>query len=49
MFSDRNDAYTIDTTNVLFILSGAFVGLEGILHRRLSKGVSKILSHDGKS
>ncbi|PAV20964.1 ATPase regulatory subunit [Pyrrhoderma noxium] len=36
--TDRNDAYTIDTTNVLFILSGAFVGLEGILHRRLSKG-----------
>ena len=31
--------YQIDTSNVLFILSGAFVGLENIIKRRVAKGV----------
>lgn len=28
------------STNILFILSGAFVGLENIISRRIGKGVS---------
>jgi len=31
--------YQIDTSNVLFILSGAFVGLDSIIKRRVAKGV----------
>ncbi|CCM01722.1 uncharacterized protein FIBRA_03787 [Fibroporia radiculosa] len=34
----RPEAYSIDTSNVLFILSGAFVGLENIIKRRVVKG-----------
>jgi len=30
----------IDTSNVLFILSGAFVGLDSVIKRRVAKGVS---------
>lgn len=32
----------VNTENILFILSGAFVGLEDIVARRIGKGVSKI-------
>ena len=32
--------YQIDTSNVLFILSGAFVGLDNVIKRRVAKGVS---------
>ncbi|KAG2013986.1 ATP-dependent Clp protease ATP-binding subunit ClpX [Coprinopsis cinerea AmutBmut pab1-1] len=32
------EVYHIDTSNVLFILSGAFVGLEGIIKQRVAKG-----------
>ena len=32
----------VDTTNILFILSGAFVGLEGIIARRTGEGVERI-------
>ena len=35
----RSDTCTIDTSNVLFILSGAFVGLDSIIKRRVQKGV----------
>ena len=35
----RPDTCTIDTSNVLFILSGAFVGLDSIIKRRVQKGV----------
>lgn len=35
----KPDMYQIDTSNVLFILSGAFVGLENIIKRRVAKGV----------
>lgn len=35
--------YQIDTSNVLFILSGAFVGLDAVIKRRVAKGVSGIL------
>jgi ATP-dependent Clp protease ATP-binding subunit ClpX len=31
--------YHIDTSNVLFILSGAFVGLDNVIKQRVSKGV----------
>ncbi|KAL0949889.1 hypothetical protein HGRIS_009919 [Hohenbuehelia grisea] len=34
----KPDAYHIDTSNVLFILSGAFVGLDTIIKRRVAKG-----------
>lgn len=34
----RPDTYHIDTSNVLFILSGAFVGLDTVVKRRVSKG-----------
>ena len=34
------ESYQIDTTNVLFILSGAFVGLDTVVKRRIAKGVS---------
>lgn len=37
----RSETYHIDTTNVLFILSGAFVGLENIIKQRVSKGVGE--------
>lgn len=35
----KPDVYHIDTSNVLFILSGAFVGLEDIIKQRVAKGV----------
>lgn len=35
----KHGTYTVDTTDTLFILSGAFVGLDSILQRRLSKNV----------
>ncbi|KZT74398.1 ClpX, ATPase regulatory subunit [Daedalea quercina L-15889] len=34
----RPDSYSIDTSNILFILSGAFVGLDSIIKRRVAKG-----------
>ncbi|GJE84047.1 ClpX ATPase regulatory subunit [Phanerochaete sordida] len=34
----KADSYSIDTSNVLFILSGAFVGLDNIIKRRVAKG-----------
>jgi ATP-dependent Clp protease ATP-binding subunit ClpX len=39
--AQRSDTYHVDTSNVLFILSGAFVGLDNIIKQRVSKpGVS---------
>jgi ATP-dependent Clp protease ATP-binding subunit ClpX len=35
----KPDIYHIDTSNVLFILSGAFVGLDNVVKRRVAKGV----------
>lgn len=35
----KPDVYNIDTTNVLFILSGAFEGLDKIIKQRVAKGV----------
>ena len=32
----------VDTTDILFILSGAFVGLDGIVARRTGKGINRI-------
>lgn len=34
----KPDVYHIDTSNVLFILSGAFVGLDDIIRQRTAKG-----------
>lgn len=33
------ESYAVDTSNILFILSGAFVGLEDIIKKRMAKGV----------
>lgn len=38
--ANKGDQFIVDTSNILFILSGAFVGLEPIIQRRLGKGVS---------
>lgn len=35
----QQDSYQVDTSNVLFILSGAFVGIDHIVRRRVAKGV----------
>ncbi|KAL1946747.1 hypothetical protein VTO73DRAFT_14851 [Trametes versicolor] len=32
------ESYAVDTSNILFILSGAFVGLEDIIKKRMAKG-----------
>jgi hypothetical protein len=43
-------AYTLSrlfSTNILFILSGAFVGLEQIIARRNNKGVSWLVPASG--
>ncbi|CAE7064093.1 unnamed protein product, partial [Rhizoctonia solani] len=34
----KSETYQVDTSNVLFILSGAFVGLDKIILNRISKG-----------
>ncbi|KAI8367375.1 P-loop containing nucleoside triphosphate hydrolase protein [Choanephora cucurbitarum] len=34
----KGETYSVDTSNILFILSGAFIGLEKIVTDRLSKG-----------
>lgn len=34
----KGEQYTIDTTNILFVFAGAFVGLEKIISSRLSSG-----------
>ncbi|CAL3966833.1 unnamed protein product [Diplocarpon coronariae] len=36
----KSEQYTIDTTNILFVFAGAFVGLEKIISSRLSTGSS---------
>ncbi|TEB35353.1 ClpX, ATPase regulatory subunit [Coprinellus micaceus] len=34
----KSETYHIDTSNVLFILSGAFVGLDSVIKQRVAKG-----------
>ncbi|RDL33971.1 p-loop containing nucleoside triphosphate hydrolase [Venustampulla echinocandica] len=36
----KSEQYTIDTSNILFVFAGAFVGLEKIISKRLSSGSS---------
>ena len=38
----KPDTYHIDTSNILFIFSGAFVGLDQIVKRRVAKGVGVV-------
>lgn len=38
--SPKGETYSVDTSNILFILSGAFIGLDKIIGDRMSKGVS---------
>jgi len=35
----KSEMYQVDTTDILFILSGAFVGLDKVVQQRLAKGV----------
>ncbi|OCF70938.1 ATP-dependent Clp protease ATP-binding subunit ClpX [Kwoniella mangroviensis CBS 8886] len=34
----KGETFVVDTSNILFVLSGAFVGLDHIVNRRLGKG-----------
>lgn len=36
----KGDVYAVDTSNILFILSGAFIGLDKVVMDRIAKGVS---------
>ncbi|OZJ04790.1 hypothetical protein BZG36_01871 [Bifiguratus adelaidae] len=36
--SPRGDVYSVDTSNILFILSGAFIGLDKVIMDRIDKG-----------
>lgn len=35
----KGETYLLDTSNILFILSGAFVGIEKVIRDRIAKGV----------
>jgi ATP-dependent Clp protease ATP-binding subunit ClpX len=37
----KGESYSVDTSNILFILSGAFIGLDKTVKDRIAKGVSK--------
>lgn len=37
----KGETFMVDTSNILFILSGSFVGLEKMIARRIGKGVSQ--------
>ena len=39
LLTEWPESYAVDTSNILFILSGAFVGLENIIRKRMAKGV----------
>ena len=43
----KADTYNIDTSNILFIFSGAFVGLDQIVKKRVAKGVSIEVKYPG--
>lgn len=36
----KGETYAVDTSNILFILSGAFVGLDKTIQDRMAKGVN---------
>jgi ATP-dependent Clp protease ATP-binding subunit ClpX len=35
----KSETFVVDTSNILFICSGAFVGLDQLVNSRLGKGV----------
>ena len=35
----KNEIFQIDTSNILFIMSGAFEGLDKVIEKRIAKGV----------
>lgn len=37
----KGESYSVDTSNILFILSGAFIGLDKTVKDRIAKGVSQ--------
>lgn len=41
LLTEWPESYAVDTSNILFILSGAFVGLENIIRKRMAKGVCR--------
>ncbi|KAG5460212.1 MAG: AAA domain-containing protein [Olpidium bornovanus] len=36
--SSKGEVFSVDTSNILFVLSGAFIGLENIIAERVNKG-----------
>jgi ATP-dependent Clp protease ATP-binding subunit ClpX len=38
--NSKGEVYSVDTSNILFILSGAFIGLDKVISDRIAKGVS---------
>lgn len=38
--TSKHEQFTVDTTNILFVFAGAFIGLEKIIAKRLSSGHS---------
>lgn len=38
----KGETYAVDTSNILFILSGAFVGLDKAIQDRMAKGVRSL-------
>ncbi|WWC57738.1 uncharacterized protein I303_100272 [Kwoniella dejecticola CBS 10117] len=52
----KGETFVVDTSNILFVLSGAFVGLDQIVNRRLGKGsigfgapLPKSVSHESST
>lgn len=44
--SGKGETYAVDTSNILFILSGAFVGLDKTIQDRMNKGVCRGMRTD---
>jgi ATP-dependent Clp protease ATP-binding subunit ClpX len=42
--SSKGEVYSVDTSNILFILSGAFIGLDKVISDRIAKGVNPIIT-----
>lgn len=41
----RNETVQVDTTNILFVASGAFTGLDRLISRRTNQNVRTAYSH----
>jgi hypothetical protein len=43
----RGESVQVDTTNILFVASGAYTGLDRLIARRLNEKVRKVFEGDG--